>query len=122
MVKGLLEIAVDRLRYNCRIEVVTHGHLWAAIKQQKRIQDDLKRVDAELELSTHRIDEFQLDISASVIAKTYKTPPIAVRYLQKKKIYDQWKRTKYASQRKLCFLKFDLPNMKLSNEKRFDRY
>lgn len=39
-----------------RVEVIEHG-----------VQRDLERVDAELELSSHFVDELQLDTSPEVV-------------------------------------------------------
>lgn len=38
----------------------------ATVKQQKGIEDDLKRVDAELELAPHTVDELEFHAPATL--------------------------------------------------------
>lgn len=85
VVEGLLEVPVDGLGHHGGVEVVAHGHLGAAVEEQQRVQDDLERVDAELELAAHRVDELELDVAAAVVAEANQAPPVTGGHLLREK-------------------------------------
>ena len=78
VVQRLVEIAEHALAHDGREEVTVHGHLGEFVEEQQRVEDDLERVDAELELPPHAVDEFQFDVFAEVIGETDQAPSVVV--------------------------------------------
>lgn len=62
VIQRFLKVTVHRFAYNRRVEVFADRQFAAFVEQEERVEDNLERVDRELELPPHRIDEFQLDV------------------------------------------------------------
>lgn len=79
MIERFLKITVDGLANHGRVEVLGDWQLAALVEQQQGIENDLKGVDGEFKLPSHRVDELELDISmAPGVAEGDQGPPIAI--------------------------------------------
>ena len=83
VVVRLTEVAVDGLGHHSRVERLADGHCrGAVVKEDERVENDLKRVDRELELAAHRVHKLELHILAAVVrAQRDQRPAIALRNL-----------------------------------------
>lgn len=79
VVQRLLEVAVDGLPDDGRVEVFGDGQLGAPAEHEQGVEHDLERVDGELELAAHRVDELELDVLVSArVAERDQGPAVAV--------------------------------------------
>lgn len=62
VVQRFLEVAVHGFADHRRVEIFPDGQLAALVEQEERVEHDLERVDRELELPPHRVDELELDV------------------------------------------------------------
>ena len=62
MIQRLAKVSIHALSNYSRVEMFTHLLLRDVVEGQKTVEDDLERVDAELKLPLHRVDELELDV------------------------------------------------------------
>lgn len=67
VVQGDGEVAVNALSHDGGVEGLGHGVLGALVEEQERVQVDLERVHAELELTPEGIDELELHVLPAVV-------------------------------------------------------
>lgn len=79
VVQRFLEVAVDGFADDGRVEVFGDGQFGASAEHEQGVEHDLERVDGELELAAHRVDELELDVLvAARVAERDQGPAIAV--------------------------------------------
>ena len=74
-----IEIAVYALGDHCRVEMFAHLFLRDSVESQQAVENDLERIDTELELSLHVINEFQFNVTPPVVRQGDETPAIVLR-------------------------------------------
>ena len=74
----LLKVAVHALPQHRGVKVFRDRHFGALVEQEQRVEDDVKRVDAELVLAFHEVDKLELDRLGPVVAERDQGPPVVV--------------------------------------------
>lgn len=92
------EVAEHRFAHNCGVKVLADRgrsdvpirSSRASVEQQQRIQNNLEGIHAELELSTHAIDEFQFDSPSPLAPQRDQWPTVSriwwIIHLQSRKL------------------------------------